>query len=392
MRALIIVLDGVGVGSAPDAFKYNDEGANTLGHIFSHREDFDLPALFSLGLGEVLSGNVFHAHPRHGAGIAFGRMRQKSAGKDTVTGLWEIAGIISEKPFANFSKFPEALVREIEAAAKVEFVGNQAADGNNVLNKFGPEHLKTGKPILSSAEGSVLQVAAHEKVIPRKRLHEICRIARRHANAFRIARVAAQPFTGIPGKFTGITPGRHDYPMVPPRTILNAISETGLHVEGIGTAPTAFARNGISRPHPTGTNEETLAMVEHAWRLPQDGLVFASLPEFDHFGCRRDIDGFAGALMRFDAWLAGFLPRVEPEDLLIITAGHGNDPAFGNTGHTREEVPLLVKYDRKAESLGIRESFADVAANLAAFFHLKQPWPAGEPFFKHARKRGHLPR
>ena len=386
MRALVIVLDGVGVGGAPDAAKFHDEGANTLGHLFAHREDLDLPTLFSLGLAEILNGNVAHA-PKNKPDASYGRMRESSPGKDTITGLWEIAGIISEKPFARFKKFPPALIREIEADAGVEFLGNCLQSGVAIIDELGPEHLKTGMPILYTSPDSVMQIAAHEMAMPRTRLYEVCRIASRHCNAYDIGRVIARPFTGKPGKFTR-TEGRHDYPAVPPRTILNAISETGLRVEGVGKISTVFARSGVTRQHVTQSNEGALRVIEHLWNTPHhDGLIFASLTDFDTIHVpSRNLGSFAKALMQFDEWLAGFLKQVEHEDLVIITAGHGHDPTASAPGHTREEVPLILKYDKKLEPLGIRETFADVAATLGAFFQLKEPWNTGTPLVKFQRR------
>jgi phosphopentomutase len=381
MRALVIVLDGAGVGGAPDAAKFNDEGANTLGHIFAHRDQFDLPALFSLGLDEILSGNV--SKPGSGkAGASYGRMRESSADKDTITGHWEIAGLISKKPFAIFEKFPDSLIRAIEREAGVEFIGNIKGPGAEILEKLGAEHLQSGQPIIYTSADSVMHIAAHAEVMPNTRLYEICRIARKHGNAHNIARVIARPFTGKRGKFTR-TPARHDYTMVPPRTVLNAISETGLGVESIGKISNLFARSGITRQHPTESNAEGMSAIERVWQQTRDGLIFAGLSEMDTLlGHERDIDAFARALMEFDAWLAGFIDQIEPEDLLIITADHGNDPTFPGAIHTREEVPVIVKYDDQAGPLGIRDSFADVAATLSAFFQLKMPWPAGRSFFK----------
>jgi phosphopentomutase len=385
MRALIIVLDGVGVGGAPDAAKYNDAGANTLGHLFVHYPKLDLPVLFSLGLGEILGGNV---HMAEGTKFAtgYGRMQKKSPGKDTITGLWEIAGVVTDEPFAIFKKFPESLVRQIEAAAKVEFIGNYAQSGPTVLDELGQEHLKTGKPILYASADSVMQIAAHEKIMPRKRLYEICRHARTYCNAHRIGRVIARPFTGKPGKFTRAE-GRHDYTLVPPRSILNAISETGLVVEGVGRISSLFARSGVTHHHATKSNEEALRAIERLWRRPRfDGLIFAGLADFDMVHApARDLKGFSDALMQFDTWLGVFLDEIEPEDLVIITAGHGHDPVAPFPGHTREEVPLIARYDGKAGPLGVRQSFADIAATLGSFFHLKEIWPVGEPLFKFPR-------
>ena len=215
--------------------------------------------------------------------------------------------------------------------------------------------------------------------MPPRRLYEISRVARRHADGHRIARVIAQPLTGKPGAYKEAK-GRHEYPVVPPRTVLNAISEAGLVVEGIGKVPELFARSGVTHGHAAKTNTEALETIERLWEGMLDGLVFANLGDFDRHGHARDVAGYAGALAEFDRWLGGFLPMVAGDDLLIITADHGNDPAFRGNDHTREEVPLLVHYDGTSGPLGTRETLADVAATLAGYFRLKKSWPVGKAF------------
>lgn len=379
MRALLLVLDSAGCGPAPDSAAYGDEGANTLAHIFAAQPELDLPALFSLGLWKILTSDVFDARSRGTIG-SFGRMRERYAGKDSTTGHWEMAGAILDKPFATFTEFPAKLIEAIQRDAKVEFLGNYARSGTTILEELGPEHLSTGKPILYTSADSVLQIAAHEKIVPRKRLYEICRIARRHSDAFRIGRVIARPFIGEPGKFER-TSGRHDFAMVPPNTVLHAIAETGMRVEGVGKINDIFAGSGITHSNPTATNVEGLTAIDQLWADGADGLIFANLVDFDMlYGHRRDVAGYAKALWNFDTWLAGFLPRCDEEDLLIITADHGNDPTWRGTDHTREEVPLMVFYGGLSLALGTRSTFADVAATLAQFFRLRQKWPVGESF------------
>lgn len=400
MRALLIVLDSVGVGSAPDAARYGDRGADTLGHIFAHKPDLALPALFSLGLGEVLAG---HVHPGGSENLpagkvkaSYGRMRERSAGKDTTTGHWEIAGVVLDEPFPTFEKFPPRLVEAIEQEARVEFIGNYAQSGTTILEQLGAEHCATGRPILYTSADSVLQIAAHEDVVPLRRLYEICRAARRVCNFYRIGRVIARPFIGKPGNFIR-TPNRHDYSAVPPRTALNAISEAGFVVEGVGKIGDIFARSGITHSQPTASNADGMRVIEHLWHSIHDGLIFANLVDFDTlYGHRRDLEGYARALLEFDGWLGGFIPQIERDDLVIITADHGNDPSFRGTDHTREEVPLLARWDGCTGPLGVRETFADVAATLLRFFHIREKWPIGEPFFsfsrgesRHFRRRKH---
>ena len=378
MRALLLVLDSVGCGHAPDAAAYGDEGADTLGHILAAQPALALPALFSLGLGKIMGAQSPAAVASHG------RMRERSAGKDTTTGHWEIAGVILDQPFATYAQFPPELIRAIEREAGLTFIGNYAQSGTTILAELGAEHVRTGHPILYTSADSVLQIAAHESVIPLARLYEICRIARRHADAWRIGRVIARPFTGEPGAFQR-TAGRHDFSAIPPRTILNALADTGLPVHGVGKISDIFAASGITLSTPTASNADGMAAIDMLWAEKRDGLIFTNLVDFDMlFGHRRDVPGYARALAEFDAWLHSFLPKVAPTDLLIITADHGNDPTSPGTDHTREEVPLLVLHAGRATPLGTRETFADIAATLADFFHL-EPWSVGQSFLGQPR-------
>jgi phosphopentomutase len=377
MRALLLVLDSVGCGHAPDAAVYNDEGANTLGHIFAADPQLSLPSLCLLGLWKILTADVLD-HRSRGTIANFGRMRERSAGKDTTTGHWEIAGVVLEEPFATFPTFPPELVSAIEQDAKVQFIGNVARSGTVILEELGEEHVKTGKPILYTSADSVIQIAAHEGVVPVKRLYEICRVARRHADDWRIGRVIARPFEGESFRRTS---RRHDFSMVPPPTVLNAIAETGMRVEGVGKISDIFADSGITHSTPTASNAEGMAAIDRLWADGQDGLIFANLVDFDMlFGHRRDVAGYARALVEFDGWLGNFLPLCEEDDLVIITADHGNDPTWRGTDHTREEVPLMVVHGRTSHPLGTRKTFADVAATLAAHFRLRNPWPTGKSF------------
>ncbi len=373
MRSLVIVLDSVGVGGAPDAAAYGDAGADTLGHL-RQRGLLHLPALHSLGLGRIM-GLEDAAPPR----ARHGRMRERSAGKDSTTGHWEIAGVVLEQPFAVFDRFPDALVQGIEQETGLRFLGNIPASGTRVIADLGEEHLRTGQPILYTSADSVLQIAAHEAVIPPERLYTICEVARRHADAWHIGRVIARPFIGSPGAFTR-TPGRHDFSMRPPPTVLDAISAAGIPVVAVGKTADLFAGQGITETHPTESNAEGMQRIAELWRDMGAGLVFANLVDFDTVhGHRRDPEGYARALAEFDTWLGGFLPECRTDDLVIITADHGNDPTFHGTDHTREEVPLLVLHGARCGALGTRESFADVAATLAEFFSIGS-WRTGASF------------
>ncbi len=375
MRALLLVLDSVGIGQAADATNYGDEGANTLGHILEQLPELKLPALCSLGLPELIG------LPRRDNYIArFGKMQERSAGKDTTTGHWEIAGVNLEQPFAVYERFPDELVRAVESDSNIHFIGNYARSGTTILEELSSEHCRTGHPILYTSADSVLQIAAHEDVVSIECLYEICRIARRHADRFQIGRVIARPFAGPPGNFVR-TARRHDFSMRPPRTILDAIRERDLPVTGVGKISDIFAGEGIDRSHPTASNREGMQQMTQLWASKQDGLIFTNLVDFDMlYGHRRDVSGYGCALEEFDCWLADFLPSVLPDDLVIITADHGNDPTYRGTDHTREQVPLFVLHGSETGELGMRTTFADVAATLATFFHLPDGWPTGSSF------------
>jgi phosphopentomutase len=240
--------------------------------------------------------------------------------------------------------------------------------------------VRTGKPIVYTSADSVLQIAAHEKVVPLKRLYEICRVARKHCDPLRIGRIIARPFVGEAGAWKR-TSGRHDFSMVPPPTILNALSDAGLAVQGIGKISDIFADSGITSSTPTVSNAEGMATIEQMWAAFDEGLIFANLVDFDMlYGHRRDPAGYARALAEFDEWLGTFVPQIFEDDLVILTADHGNDPTWGGTDHTREEVPLIVIHRGLAVPLGTRKTYADVAASLADFFQIKEGWPVGESF------------
>lgn len=374
MRAVVIVLDSVGVGSAPDAEQYGDGGADTLGHLLDLFPQLPrrLCTLWSLGLGQVVGRD-----PARSPAASYGRMTEVSAGKDSTTGHWELAGAIVDEPFGLFDRFPPALVCEIERQAGVRFLGNRAASGTAIIDELGAQHVRSGCPILYTSADSVLQIAAHEQVIPLERLYDICRIARRCADRYRIGRVIARPFVGQPGSFSR-TSARHDFSMRPPRTVLDTISEAGLPVIAVGKITDLFDGRGITQSHPTQSNEEGMERIGQLWSKTREGLVLANLVDFDMlYGHRRDPEGYARALAAFDRWLEDFLPSCSAaDDLLIVTADHGNDPTFKGTDHTREQVPLIVRQGDRTDDLGCRSSFADVAATLCDFFHFPA-WSCG---------------
>lgn len=380
MKVLLLVLDSVGCGHAPDAEAYGDAGANTLGHILEQVPDIHLPNLRRFGLAtalELAAGKKVALPP--GTPAAVGVMTERSAGKDTTTGHWEIAGVVLDEPFAVFEKFPAALVEAIEREAGVEFIGNFPASGTTVIENLGGEHCRTGKPILYTSADSVMQIAAHEEIIPIERHYAICGIARAHCDAHRIGRVIARPFIGEPGNFQR-TSNRHDFSLVPPPTILNALCDAGHKVIGVGKISDIFAASGITESHPTKSNAEGMEVVDRLWATEPQGLIFANLVDFDmHFGHRRDVAGYARALEAFDQWLGAFPPQCGPGGAVIITADHGNDPTHRGTDHTREKVPLFVLDEAGPRLLGDRQTFADIAASLAGYFNLPPP-PPGTSF------------
>ena len=364
-RALVIVLDSVGCGDAPDAAAYGDAGTNTLGHLFERIPGLDLPHLASLGLYQVL-GLENHTPLRDGA--AWARLTEHSAGKDTTTGHWELMGCAMEEAFATFESFPDDFLSELARRGDVEFLGNYPSSGTEILIHLGDEHLRTGKPIIYTSADSVLQIAAHEneEIFGLERLWALCRMAREllDERKIRIGRVIARPFIGNSTADFKRTGNRHDYSLHPGATVLNRLQSMGVETIGVGKISDIFADSGISQSRPTSSNAAGMAEIRALWHEARDHphFIFANLVDFDSlYGHRRDPDGYAQCLCEFDAWLGQFLPLVRPDDLLLITADHGNDPYHHGTDHTREQVPLLT--------LGLGDSiengsFSDVARFL----------------------------
>lgn len=343
-RALVIVLDSVGCGHAPDAAQYGDAGADTLGHLFAGIPDFELPNLASLGLYQAL-GLAKSAALRNGAACT--RLTARSAGKDTTTGHWELMGLVLAEPFATFESFPDDLVSELGRRGGVEFLGNVASSGTGILTRLGEEHLRTGKPILYTSADSVLQIAAHEEVFGLERLWRLCRTARSllDERGIRIGRVIARPFLGSHAADFKRTGNRHDYSLTPGDTALNRLQAAGVQTIGVGKISDIFAGSGISESHPTKSNAEGMATIGRLWAeaREQPHFIFANLVDFDSlYGHRRDPAGYAACLREFDTWFGAFLSQVRPDDLLLVTADHGNDPYHPGTDHTREQVPLLT--------------------------------------------------
>lgn len=375
-RALVIVLDSVGCGAAPDAEKYGDSGADTLGHILHQVPDLRIPTLKCLGWSQLLGLEANESND-----TSFARLRPQSVGKDTTSGHWELMGAILSKPFATFERFPDELVSAIEREGDVQFIGNVVASGTQILEMLGEQSVATGRPILYTSADSVLQIAAHETHFGLERLLSVCEAARRICDEWSIGRVIARPFIGENNTFTR-TSNRRDYSILPPPTVLDALKEAGVPVTSIGKINDIFAGQGISHSLPTKSNAAGMETIASQWQSGKDGLFFANLVDFDTlYGHRRDVKGYAGALEEFDAWLSGFVPEIAEDDLVLITADHGNDPTFPGTDHTREEVPLLMWRGNISENLGVRTTFADVAATLGDFF--KVEWKTGTSLFSH---------
>ena len=367
-RVILIVLDSVGIGALPDAAAYGDECSNTLGHI-AEQIPMRLPVLRSLGLDRLVPlGDPAPARPRG----AHGRMAEVSAGKDSVTGHWEMMGIVLDRPFPTFPEgFPPALISEFERRIGRGTLGNVVASGTDIIERLGAEHMRTGKPIVYTSADSVFQIAAHEEVIPIAELYRICEVAfDLVAGGSGVGRVIARPFVGVPGAFTR-TAHRHDYALEPTApTLLDALSERGIPVLSIGKVRDLFAGRGITHAVPTSSDADGMEKLATAMAHTHAGLIFMNLVDFDAvYGHRNDIAGYAANLERFDAALGGVLPALRENDLLVITADHGNDPCTPSTDHSREYVPLLLTGRRvRAVDIGTRATFADLGQTLADNF------------------------
>ena len=381
LRVCLITLDGVGAGPAPDAADYGDSGANTLGHIWARMGGIDIPNLLELGLGPLLSGLTPSSSPLRGA---YGKMVEQSAGKDTTAGHWELAGLITRTPFPTFPEgFPAELIEEFEKRAGTRCIGNKPASGTEIIRELGPLHRETGMPIVYTSADSVFQIAAHVEVIPVEELYRICLAARDVLRGpLAVARVIARPFTGEPGSYVR-TDQRRDYSLMPSGpTILDAVAQAGREVVGIGKIEDIFAGRGLTRSIHTHDNEDGARITIEELEKDYSGLIFTNLVDFDmKYGHRRDVRGFAKALEDFDKRLPGLLKAMGPGDSLIITADHGNDPTHHGTDHTREMVPL-IGFGRgfaPGRNLGVRATFADVAATISELLGLAPTGP-GLPF------------
>jgi phosphopentomutase len=372
-RTVLITLDGVGVGALADAETYGDAGADTLGHVAEYCGGLDLPNLANLGIGNIvpLTGVAPAARPV----AAHGRMLEASAGKDSTTGHWEIAGLIQQQPFPAYPQgFPAEIIDAVSRAIGIEVIGNVAASGTEILRELGEEHCRSGRPIVYTSVDSVFQIAAHEEVISVERLYEICRSVRRLLDPYRISRVIARPFVGDAADSFKRTSRRRDFSLPPNGlTLLDKFLASGLEVYGVGKISDLFAGRGISSSFKSRNNAEGMEQTLTALASLNRGLVFTNLVDFDMLhGHRLDPAGFGQALEAFDRWLPRLLAALRPADLLIMTADHGCDPTTPGTDHSRESVPLLCWHPLLAAgtSLGVRQSFTDVAATIAELYGL----------------------
>ena len=370
-RVIWIVLDGVGLEALPDAKDYGDEDAATLPHVASACGGLHLPNLQLLGLGNLadIEGVPSLASPSG----AYGRLAERSAGKDSIVGHWELAGVVVDKPFATYPQgFPEQLVARFAEIAGVQPLGNVPASGVSVLKRYGAEHVRTRRPILYTSVDSVFQVAAHEDILPPKELYELCQAARRLVDEYNISRVIARPFAGNQVDGFHRTPRRKDFSSPPPRmTLLECLTAQDYMVSAVGKIYDLFAGRGISRSTATRDNADGMSKTLAGLAALDKGLLMVNLIDFDMvYGHRNDVAGFGRALEEFDVWLPQLYKRMQPEDLLVISADHGCDPTTPGADHTREYVPVLIwsKSMQAGINLGDRQSFADVGATLAAYF------------------------
>ncbi len=373
-QVILLVLDSVGIGDAPDAEKYGDLGSNTLRNTAIAVGGLHLPNLSKLGLGNL--GDFPGISEVTKPAGAYGRLTEISAGKDTTTGHWELAGVSLIQPFPTFPNgFPKAFIKEFQERIDVEVIGNYPASGTEIIQELGEEHIDTGKPIVYTSADSVFQIAVHEEIIPLQQLYHICEIARvLLVGELSVSRVIARPFIGRPGKFVR-TENRKDFSLYPPReTILDKVKAAGFMVAGVGKIEDIFAFQGLTESNHTGNNNDTVDGTINFIKMRKPGLIFANLIDFDQlYGHRNNPEGYASALHGFDKRLPEIIETLSDRDVLMITADHGNDPTTKSTDHSRERVPLLVygSLIRSGVNVGTRESFCDVAESISVLLDVE---------------------
>jgi phosphopentomutase len=388
--AILIILDGVGVGLAPDADRYGDAGSDTLGNVARRLGGLQLPNMQRLGLGNL--HDIVGIAPSPSPRAAHGRMREISAGKDSTTGHWEIMGQVTEVAFPTYpGGFPDEIMAEFSRRTGRGCLGNCAASGTEIIQRLGDEHMATGKWIVYTSADSVFQIAAHEDVVPLDELYRACETAREIlVPPHGVSRVIARPFVGATGDYRR-TANRHDYSVEPgDDLVLHRLREAGVRVQSIGKIHDLYAGCGIDDNVRSRDNAEGMRLLEEHYRdAPAPALIMVNLVDFDVlWGHRNDPEGMAGGLREFDAWIGPFVDGLRDGDLLMITADHGNDPTTPSTDHSREEVPLLAVMGGvgAGPDLGLRATFADLGATLAAYFGAAAP-PVGDSFL-HALRDG----
>lgn len=387
-RIIILVMDSVGIGHAPDAAKFNDEGSNTLGHIEATAGLIHCPTLRSLGLANIADIKTDET-PVMGA---YGKMEEVSTGKDTTSGHWEMMGHPVTVPFPTFyDGFPKELMDTFTKETGYGYLGNEVASGTEIIERLGVEHMKTGKPIVYTSADSVFQIAAHEDVIPLEDLYRMCEITRNKVcvGDYYVGRIIARPFIGKPGHFVR-TSNRHDYSRMPEhRMVQQELQAAQIPTVAVGKIGDIYAHVGWDESYPTKSNAHGMNVVPYLLGSSfESGLMMVNLVEFDSlYGHRRNVEGYKRAIEDFDYQLSGLLPLLKEDDLLIITADHGNDPTWYGTDHTREHVPLLAYSPsmKEAIDLGLRHSFGDIGQTVLANFGLS-PYAVGTSFLKDIMK------
>ncbi|WP_302621286.1 phosphopentomutase [Bacillus sp. FJAT-27225] len=376
-RIFLIVMDSVGIGEAPDAERFGDKGSDTLGHIAEAMDGLNMPVMGKLGLSNIKEIKGIQKQEKPLA--YFTKMQEASNGKDTMTGHWEIMGLNIQTPFRVFPEgFPDELLSELESRTGRKIIGNKPASGTEILVELGKEHMETGALIVYTSADSVLQIAAHEEIVPLDELYQICKIARELTldEKYMVGRVIARPYVGEPGNFKR-TANRHDYALKPfGRTVMNELKDAGQDVIAIGKISDIYDGEGVTQSLRTVSNMDGMDKLNQTLDMDFTGLSFLNLVDFDAlYGHRRDPEGYGKALEEYDARLPEVLEKLKEDDLLIITADHGNDPVHPGTDHTREFVPLLVYSKRFAEGkeLSLRETFADIGATVADNFNVTMP-------------------
>ena len=387
-RIIILVMDSVGIGHAPDAANFNDEGSNTLGHIESTAGLIHCPTLRSLGLANIADIKSDET-PVIGA---YGKIEEVSTGKDTTSGHWEMMGHPVTVPFPTFyDGFPKELMDTFTKETGYGYLGNEVASGTEIIERLGVEHMKTGKPIVYTSADSVFQIAAHEDVIPLNDLYRMCEVTRNKVcvGDYYVGRIIARPFVGEPGHFVR-TSNRHDYSRMPEhRMVQQELQTAQIPTVAVGKIGDIYAHVGWDESYPTKSNAHGMNVVPYLLGSSfESGLMMVNLVEFDSlYGHRRNVEGYKRAIEDFDYQLSGLLPLLKDDDLLIITADHGNDPTWHGTDHTREHVPLLAYSPsmKEAIDLGLRHSFGDIGQTVLANFGLS-PYAAGTSFLKDIMK------